>query len=149
MATGSRTDPYLGYNFRVVIDSITSAAFKDCSGLDSSTSAVTYREGTDLSTVPRQLQGLSSHGTIKLGRGIATNQDLWTWQENVRDGKVDRRSLSIELWDPTNKTKKIQWDFRAVWPTRWTGPSFDATSDAVAIESVELVHEGIDKKIWT
>jgi phage tail-like protein len=149
MATGSRTDPYLGFNFRVVIDSITSAAFKDCSGLDASTSAVTYREGTDVSNVPRQLQGLSSHGGIKLSRGIATSQELWAWKENVLKGVADRRSLSIELWDPTNQQKKIQWDFRAVWPTKWTGPSFDATSDAVAIESLELVHEGVEVKVWT
>ncbi|MFT3767541.1 MAG: phage tail protein [Minicystis sp.] len=148
MATGTRQDPYLGFNFRVVIDSITSAAFKDASGLDSSTTAVPYREGTDPTNITRQIPGLSAHGNITLSRGIATSKELWAWKENLLKGVADWRSLSIELWDAANKEKKMQWDFREVWPTKWTGPAFDASSDSIAIESLELVHEGIEVKEW-
>jgi phage tail-like protein len=148
MATGTRQDPYLGFNFRVVIDNITSAAFKSAAGLDSSTNAVPYREGSDPSNIVRQIPGLSAHGTITLSRGIATSKELWAWKENLLKGTSDRRSLSIELWDAQNREKKMQWDFRECWPTQWAGPAFDATSDTIAIESLTLVHEGVEVKEW-
>lgn len=148
MATGSRQDPYLGFNFKVELDNITSAAFKDCAGLDSATNAVPYREGTDPTNIHRQLPGLSGHGTVKLSRGIAASRELWDWKEAMLQGKADRRSLSIILMDPTNKEERMRWNFRECWPTKWVGPAFDASSDSVAIEAMELVHEGIEVKTW-
>jgi phage tail-like protein len=149
MATGSRSDPYLGFNFKVEIDNITVGAFKDCSGLDLSTKAVTYRDGTDPTNLQRQLPGLASVGGIKLSRGLASGKELWSWNEKVSKGNIERKPISIVLYDPTNKVEKVRWNFRECWPTKWTGPSFDASSDSVAIESLELVHEGIEAKSWT
>ncbi|HEU5090818.1 MAG TPA: phage tail protein, partial [Roseiflexaceae bacterium] len=63
-----RLDPYGGYNFRVEIDGITRAGFKNCSGLEVSQNASTYREGTDKSLGMRKLPGLVSSSDVTLAR---------------------------------------------------------------------------------
>ena len=42
-------------------------------------------------------------------------------------------------------TEKLRWNFREGWPTKWTGPSFNATGNEVAIETLEIAHEGLEK----
>ena len=68
MPTGTRTDPYRGYNFLVEIDGITQAGFQEVSGLDASTDPVDYREGNDPNHV-RKLPGLNKYTAITLKRG--------------------------------------------------------------------------------
>jgi phage tail-like protein len=144
-----RKDPYGGYNFAVEIDGITSAGFKQASGLDSSSDATKYREGSDTSLAQRQLPGLLSFSNISLQRGITADRELWDWRKSIADGTTSpsRRSLSIVLRDHAGK-EKIRWNVKNCWPVKWSGPSFDATSDAVAIETLELAHEGIEVQSW-
>src|SRR5918996_1702369 len=109
MPVGTRTDPYRVYNFRVEIDGITRAGFRECSGLDTSNDA-----------------------------------QLWEWRQKAMDGAVERKNGSIVLMDETG-AEKLRWNFREAWPTKWTGPSLNATGSEVAIETLELAHEGLVK----
>jgi phage tail-like protein len=143
----TRQDPFGGYNFAVEIDGITSMGFKTCSGLDSSTTAGTYREGTDPTLGQRKLPGLLSFSNITLSRGIISDHSLWDWRSAVAGGDLQRRDLSIILRNDKGE-EQIRWNVSNAWPTKWTGPSFDATSDAVAIETLELAHEGIEVQKW-
>lgn len=142
-----RKDPYGGYNFAVELDGITRAGFKTCAGLDSSTAATKYREGTDSTLQQRQLPGLSAHSNITLARGITDDRALWDWRELVSQGKISRKTISIILRDDQGN-EKIRWNVGNAWPTKWAGPSFDATSDATAIETLELAHEGVEVQKW-
>ena len=141
MAVGDRVDPYRVYSFRVEIDGITRAGFRECSGLDVSQDPIDYREGTDPHTV-RKLPGLLKYSHITLKWGISDDHEFWDWQKKAVDGKVTRLNGSIILVDDAGEEKK-RWNFREGWPTKWTGPSFNATSNEVAIETLEIVHEGI------
>ena len=143
MATGSRTDPYGGYNFLVEIDGITQAGFQEVSGLDASTDATDYREGTD-PTHTRKLPGLNKFTAITLKRGITDSDELWKWRATVIDGNVQRRNGSIILMDQTGQ-EKLRWNFFNAWPSKWTGPSLNATSSAVAVETLEITHEEIKR----
>lgn len=143
----NRVDPFGGYNFRVEIDGLTAASFKECSGLDSTTSSGGYREGTDGTLAQRQLPGLLSFSSISLKRGVTNDHTLWDWRNQVASGNLQRRDLSIVLLDDKGEDK-IRWNISNAWPTKWSGPSFDATSDALAIESLELVHEGLSVQTW-
>lgn len=143
MAVGDRKDPYRAYNFLVEIDGITRAGFRECSGLDSSQDPIAYREGTDALTT-RQLPGLVKYSHISLKWGMTDDSELWDWRQTVMDGKVQRKNGSIILLDDTG-TEKLRWNFREGWPTKWTGPSFNATGTEVAIETLEIVHEGLTK----
>ena len=143
MATGTRTDPYRAYNFLVEIDGITRAGFRECSGLDSSQDPIDYREGTDPLTA-RKLPGQNKYSHISLKWGITDDAELWDWRQKTMDGKVERKNGSIVLLDDTG-AEKLRWNFINAWPTKWTGPSFNATGNEVAIETLEIVHEGVKK----
>jgi phage tail-like protein len=139
MPTGSRTDPYRNYNFLVELDGITQAGFRECSGLDSSTSPIDYREGNDPNHV-RKLPGLNSFSPLTLTRGITDSAELWRWRQTVVEGRPERKNGSVILLDDTG-AEKWRWNFAGAWPSKWTGPSLNATDSAVAVEVLEITHE--------
>jgi phage tail-like protein len=143
MAVGDRKDPYRAYNFLVEIDGITRAGFRECSGLDAGRDPIEYREGSDALTA-RKLPGLVKYTNISLKRGITDDADLWAWSKKAIDGTIERKNGSIILLDDTG-AEKVRWNFREGWPTKWTGPSFNATGTEVAIESLDIAHEGLEK----
>ncbi|NJP11943.1 MAG: phage tail protein [Leptolyngbyaceae cyanobacterium RU_5_1] len=138
-----RKDPYRSFNFLVEIDGITEAGFRECSGLDSSTDPVDYREGTDANHV-RKLSGLNKFSPITLKRGVSDSDKLWKWRQTVTDGKTERKNVSIVLLDEARQ-EKWRWNLRDAWPSKWTGPTFNATSNEVGIETLEIVHEEMVK----
>ena len=143
MATGERIDPYRGYNFVIEIDGITRAGFRECSGLDSTQDPVEYREGTEGLTA-RKLPGLNKYSNISLKWGPTDEAELWDGRKKAMDGEVERKSGSIKLRNDKGEDK-LTWNFREGWPTKWTGPSFNATGNEVAIETLEIAHEGVEK----
>jgi phage tail-like protein len=143
MATGVRTDPYRAFNFLVEIDGITQAGFRECSGLDVTTDAVDYREGGDPNHV-RKLPGLNTYSPLTLARGITDSAELWKWRQTVIDGKVERKNGSVILRDDSG-AEKLRWHFTNAWPSKWTGPSFNATDNSVAVETLEITLEELKK----
>ncbi len=143
MAVGDRKDPYRSYQFLVEIEGITRAGFRECSGLDSTQDAIEYREGNEALTT-RKLPGLLKYSNISLKWGITDDAELWAWRNKVVSGKIERRNGSIILLDDTG-AEKVRWNFREAWPTKWTGPSFNATGNDIAVETLEIAHEGLVK----
>jgi phage tail-like protein len=141
--TGTRNDPYRTYNFRVEIDNTAVAGFRECSGLNFTTDPVEYREGTDVALSPRKLIGLRKFANIQLKRGFTQDESLWNWYKNILNGSDDRRNGAIVLQDETH-TDVLRWEFVAGWITRWEGPTFNATSNDVAIETIELAVERVE-----
>jgi phage tail-like protein len=142
MGTAARVDPFRSFNFRVEIDGLTVGAFREVSGLAADGTVVEYREGTDLARTPRKLVGLQTFSNIVLKRGYTTNRELWDWYRNILNGLPDRRHGSIILMDEA-RNDVMRWDFENAWIKKIEGPTFNAAQNEVAIESVELVHEGV------
>jgi len=140
-----RIDPFRGYNFHVEIDGISRAGFREASGLDSTQDPIEYREGNEKGLTARKLPGLVKYSNITLKWGIAPDAELWEWRTSAVNGKVVRKNVSVVLHDDTG-AEKMRWNFREVWPTKWSGPSFNATGNEVAIATLELAHEGVEKK---
>ena len=147
MATGERKDPFHGFNFRVEIGGIQRAGFREASGLDSANDPVEYREGDEKGNTPRKLSGLNKYSNISLKRGVTDDKDLWEWRKKVIGGHVDSARIDghIVLVNDAGEDK-VRWKFVSGWPTKWTGPSFNATSNDVAIETLEIAHEGVDRE---
>jgi phage tail-like protein len=142
MATGDRNDPYAGFNFLVEIDGITRAAFSECSGLSTDTDPIEYREGSEDITV-RKIPGLKKFANISLKRGMTTDLELWNWRKTVLDGVTERKAGSIVLLNEARE-EVLRWNFREGWPTKWEGPSLKATGNEIAIETLEIAHEGLE-----
>ena len=140
--TGQRVDPYGNFNFLVEIDGITRAAFHEVSGFDSTIDVVEHREGGD-NLSPRKLPGMTKHSNIVLKWGLADDTDLYNWHRDVVNGKVQRRNGSIVLLDRAGQERR-RWNFVNAWPTKWDGPDFNAEGNDIAIETLELAHEGLE-----
>jgi phage tail-like protein len=136
------TDPYRSFNFELVIDNIPSGAFSEASGLTAEGDAVDYREGTDRQPNVRKLVGLRKYANIVLKRGYTLDTALWTWYGNIHDGLADRRNVTINLLNE-QRTAVLRWHAERAWINKIEGPSFKASGNEVAIESVEIVHEGL------
>jgi phage tail-like protein len=141
--TGKRTDPYLNFNFLVEIDGITRAAFHEVTGFDSTIDSIEHREGGD-NTTPRKLPGMTKHSNIVLKWGLSDDVDLYQWHLATVRGTVQRKNGSIVLLDRQGQ-EKCRWNFVGAWPAKWDGPDFNAEGNDVAIETLELAHEGVER----
>lgn len=137
--SGQLQDPFLNFNFRVEIDGIQVAAFHECSGLDSAIDVIEHREGGG---PIRKLPGNTRFSNIVLRRGVTDNHDLYDLHLRCIDGVIERKNGSIILMDRADNAV-ARWNFRQAWPAKWTGPSLTAEGNDVAIETLELAHEGI------
>ena len=142
MPPAQRHDPYKAFNFRVEIEGIARAAFSEVGGLESETAVIEYRVGGEPSTV-RKLPGLTKYANIVLRRGITKDPELWNWRQTVVQGNVDRRNGSIILLDDDG-TEVVRWNFFHGWIAKWEGPALNAKANEVAIETVEIAHEGLE-----
>ena len=141
--TGQRVDPFGNYNFLVEIDGITRAAFHEASGFDSTIDVIEHREGGDNLT-PRKLPGMTKHSNIVLKWGLSDDIQLYKWHLDAVKGNVQRKNGSIVLLDRQGQ-EQVRWNFRNAWPSKWDGPDFNAEGNDVAIETLELTHEGVER----
>ncbi len=145
MATGDRKDPYRQFRFRVEIDGVTQAGFSECTLADTTTDPAEYREGNE-PPVFRKLSGLTKYGNITLKWGITDSMELYNWRQQVIDTGAAgaRKNLSIILIDEAG-SDKARWDVVLAWPTKYHSPDFSAKGNEVAIETLEIVHEGFKR----
>jgi phage tail-like protein len=143
MAPPQRDDPYKAFNFLVEIDGIARAGFSEVSGLESETTVIEYRVGGERNAV-RKLPGLTKYANIVLRRGVTQDAELSNWRKTVEDGQVDRRNGSIILRDDDG-TEVVRWNFFNGWISKWQGPALNASENEVAIETIEIAHEGLER----
>jgi len=142
MATAERRDPYRSFNFQLEIDKVPLGAFSECSGLTADGDAVDYREGTDMQPNVRKLVGLRKYTNITLKRGYTKDDSLWQWHVQIVNGVPDRRNVTIILMNE-QRQPVLRWHAESAWVNKIEGPSFKASGNEVAMESLELVHEGL------
>lgn len=143
MATGDRKDPFRNFNFLVEIEGITQAGFTECTGFGANTDPIEYREGGENKTV-RKLPGMTKYPNITLKWGLTDSRDLYDWYRDVVNGKIVRRSGSIIVND-LEGAEVMRYNFYEAWPTKWDGADFNAKGTDVAIETLELAHERIER----
>lgn len=136
-------DPYANFNFHVEIDGIVRAAFHEVSGLDSSIDVIEHREGGENITT-RKYPGQVKFSNLTLKWGIADDTELYDWHRQwaTGDAAAQRKSGSVVMLDRAGQEKQ-RWNFKNAWPAKWTGPTFNAEGNDIAIETLELAHEGL------
>lgn len=146
MALKRRDDPYGAYNFEVSVEvqdgKSVKASFTEISGLELSVDPIEYRNGNDDKT-PRKFSGIRKYGNITLKRGITGDAEFWEWILEAANGKERKVNGSIHLLDEDRK-QVFTWKVKNAWPCKFTGPSMNATSNEIAMETVEVCHEGLD-----
>ncbi len=151
-----RQDPYRKFRFRVEFDNNVLGGFNECTFADANTEMVEYREG-DEPTVFRKLSGLTKFGNITLKWGITDSDAMYNWKKQIEetgagngegaiepDALGNRRNLNIILINEAGDDK-AKWEIRRAWPMKYDPTDFDAKGNDVAIESLEICHEGFKK----
>lgn len=106
---------------------------------------IEYREGSDNNhgvNTTRKQAGLIKYTNLSLKRGWTQDQSLWNWRQAVLQGTIQRQSGSISLLDEA-RNKVLSWSFHDGWPVKWEGPALNAKTSEVAIETLEIAHEGL------
>lgn len=155
--TSLRNDPVLAYNFLVsFVDSTEGLAtstitgiqqtalggFSEVSGLELTFEVEEYKEGGRNNTV-RKFPTRAQWTNLNLKRGIAFSDDLWQWHYDFIEGHGSRRDGAIMLLNELGSPVRV-WHFRRGLPVKWRGPSMNAARAEVAIEEVEIAHEGLE-----
>ena len=142
----TRPDPYRQFNFRLEIDGTAMGNFSEVALGAAITEVVEYRDGSDKSGV-RKLPGLTRYSNVTLKRGITSSLELYRWHRSVAEGRMDdaRKNLILILQDEASRDV-ARFMLRTAWPVKYEAPSFSATGNEVAIESLELTHEGLERE---
>lgn len=142
MTTGARKPQLLGRRFFVEIDGIEHSSFQACSGLQADTEVFEYAEG-GLNDHAHKLPGRIRYANITLRWGMTTERALWDWFQKTARGQVERKNLSIVLYD-SQQAEVRRWNLREAYPVKWVGPTFSTENDSVAIEQLEIAHHGFE-----
>lgn len=144
MSADDPNHPLAAFRFHVEFDGEEHGAFSEISGLDSETEVIEYRNGNDPLLTVHKVPGLTKYGNITLKRGYVRDGALWSWRKSIVDGFVERRTVKITLLDERGDPA-IRWELSEAWPAKWKGAELKATGNAIAIEALELAHEGVDQ----
>jgi phage tail-like protein len=139
-------NPYSAFNFIVEIDGEQIAAFQEVTGLDSENTPIEYREGADPINTVRKLPGIEKYPNLTLKRGITGSLALWEWRKEARDGSgafPPLRDVTIQLQNEVHENV-LKWTLTNAWCTKLTGPTLNATSNEIAVETMELAYDRLD-----
>ena len=128
--------------FVVEMDSVLVAFFQECSGLSFEIDTMEVFEGGNNEFL-RRIPAKAKYSNITLKRGMTDSKQFLEWRPTFANGKitVQRKALSIKVFTHNGETIK-QWDVKGAFPVKWSGPDLRASTMEVAIESIELAHEG-------
>lgn len=135
--------PHGRFNYKVEIDGLAAGGFSEVTGFDASIDVIEYREG-DMVQTPMKLPGLKKYGNITLKQGLVDSMVMYNWMLEGLTGAVNRKTITITLLDITG-APAASWQVINAWPLKYTAPDFNATSSEVAVESVEIAHEGMTR----
>jgi phage tail-like protein len=138
------TDPYRAYNFKLVIQGVTEGHFTECTGLGVKTKVIRYREAGN-NQVVHAIPGQIEYGDVQLRYGLMTSKELWDWMMTGVQGNVQRKNVSILMLDSAGINEVMRWNLNNAWPNEWRGANLDALSQEVAIETLTLVFETLER----
>jgi phage tail-like protein len=120
---------------------VAAGGFSECSGLEMSLQVEEFREGGNNGRVLK-FPTRVTWSNISLKKGVGAGSALWDWHYGFTEGKGKRRDGVIVLLTDLRKAHNI-WYFRRGLPVKYTGPALNSMQSSVAVESIEIAHEGI------
>ena len=142
MATGDRHDPVLAFCFAVEIGSLQVAGFSEVSGLQAEIEVQEYREGGVNGYVHKRAGPVKYASNLTLKKGITDSAELWSWYRDVMNGRIQRKQVDVVLMNSAGEERR-RWKLQNAYPVKWTGPDMKAAASEVAVETLELAHEGL------
>jgi phage tail-like protein len=142
-STAARHDPIGAFRFTVTFDDLPPGGFSDCTGLTAETEVMEYAEG-GLNTHTWRFAGRTKYPNVTLKRGIV-DRVLWDWHKQIAQGDFRSRNCTIRLQDASGSTDVLEFSLTDAFPVKWIGPELAANGNTLAIETLELAHQGMKR----
>lgn len=135
--------PLAKFYFQVSWGKTTNLSFQEITGLEAETQIIEYRHSNskDYSTI--KMPGIAKYGNVTMKKGIFVNDNsFWKWYDQIQLNTIERINVVIQLLDENGKAT-MQWTLKNAWPTKITGTDLKSDGNEVAVESIEIAHEGL------
>lgn len=135
--------PVTAFHFQVEWGG-TRIGFTEVSGLTVELQSIDYREGNALEYQVTKMPGIPQYSNITLKRGMyRSDNEFFQWLNTVKLNEIERRDLTISLLNEDHEPVTV-WKVKDAWPSKVEGPSLNSTGNEVAVETIELTHEGLN-----
>ena len=141
---GTLVEPYRAYNFKLIVQGVTEGHFTECTGLGMKVEVIKYREG-GTGQVVHCIPGRVEYADVSLKYGLTQSRELFDWFMTAVNGRVTRKNVSIVMLDSSGVTEVMRWDLFNAWPSEWRGSMLNALEHDMAIETVTLVFETLQR----
>lgn len=134
--------PLVKFHFQVEWGG-TKIGFTEVSGLDVETEVVEYRHGASPEYSKIKMPGMQKFSNLTLKRGtFKSDNEYFAWWNTVKLNTIERRDITISLLNEDHDPV-VTWKVKSAWPTKIQSTDLKADGNEVAIESMEIVHEGL------
>lgn len=117
--------------------------FQEVSGLDVGSTPVEYRHGDSPVFSAIKMPGMKKYGNVTMKKGVfKSDNKFWDWFNQIKMNTVKRVPVTISLLDEAGKPTMV-WTLTNAWPTKISGTDLKAEGNEVAVECVEIAHEGL------
>lgn len=117
--------------------------FQEVSGLDLEAQVIEYRHGNSPEFSTIKMPGIKKSSNVTLKKGVFKGDNsFWDWFNQIKLNTIGRKSVLISLLDEGGNPA-MTWTLKNAWPTKITGTDMKADGNEVAVETIEVAHEGI------
>jgi phage tail-like protein len=121
-------------------------SFQEVSGLDAEAQIIEYRSGDSKSFGPIKMPGLQKYSNVTMKKGVfKADNKFWVWFEKIKMNTIERVPVTIALLDEVGADTMV-WTLLNAWPTKITGTDLKSQGNEVAVETIEIAHEGLTVK---
>ena len=136
--------PLPKFYFQVNLGSGMSAvAFQEVSGLDTEIQPIEYRDQDSQVFSAIKMPGIAKTGNVTLKKGVfVSDNSFWQWYDAIKMNLIKRETVVIKLLDEGGNPT-MTWTLNNAWPTKITATDLKSDGNEVAVETIELAHEGL------
>ncbi len=127
------------FYFRVTIGDNDAIAFSEVTGLSIEYETITYKDGLSYREGIKYMPGLPTPVNLTLKKGVVkADSYLFNWISTIKLNTVEKRDIRIDLLNEAGEPT-VSWLVKDAFPKKLDAPSFNATTNEVAIESLDLM----------
>ncbi len=118
-------------------------SFQEVSGLSIESTPIEYRHGDSPAFSTIKMPGIKKYGNVTMKKGVfKSDNKFWDWFNQIKMNTIKRVPVIISLLDEAGKPTMV-WTLANAWPTKITGTDLKAEGNEVAVETIEIAHEGL------
>ncbi|MBB4036633.1 phage tail-like protein [Dysgonomonas hofstadii] len=119
------------------------SSFQEVSGLDLEAQVIEYRHGNSKEFSTIKMPGIKKSSNVTLKKGVFKgDHSFWDWFNKIKMNTIERQTVTISLLDESGNPAQT-WTLNNAWPTKITGTDLKSDGNEVAVETMEIAHEGI------